>query len=72
MASEYRKYLLAVVLAYLPITLFDEVKLTWVNTVKGNCTLSSICEYISPLNGLLMKKMMSSATPSDNTTPTAE
>ena len=40
--------------------------------MKGSCTLSAICEMISPWNGSLMKKMMSSDTPYDSTIPTIE
>lgn len=54
------------------MTRFDEVRLTCRNTVKGNCKLSTICEMMSPLNGLPINRMSKMASPNDSTTPTME
>ena len=47
-AMPYSNHLVKVELAYLPITLFDEVSDTCRNTVNGSCMLRIICEMIRP------------------------
>ena len=59
-------------LTYCPITFLLEVRYTWVKTVIGSCTLSSICERISPLNGSPIRKMMSKAGTNERMTPSLE
>jgi hypothetical protein len=56
-------------LAYLPITFFDEVRYTWIPTVKGSWMLRNTCDRISPLNGSSMKNMIISAPTREIITP---
>ena len=59
-------------LTYTPITFLLEVRYTCVKTVIGNCTLNSICERISPLNGSPITKIINSAGTNDRITPNLE
>ena len=71
-AREYRKAVFHGLLAYLPITCFEDVRLTCRNTVNGNWMLSTICDISKHLNGLLIKKIINSDKPSDKHTPMME
>ncbi len=44
--------------AYFPITFFEDVRYTWIATVKGSWMLRNTCERISPLNGSPIKKII--------------
>ncbi len=65
-------YLVRGLFAYLPITSLEEVSLTCKKTVIGNCILSTACEIMSPLKGLLIRNMIKRATPNEMATPVRE
>ena len=54
---------------YFPITLYDDVRYTCENIVKGNWILKNICEKIKPLKGSDIKKMMIKAVTKEIETP---
>ena len=71
-ANEYKKIILILLLAYLPMTRLEDVKPTCKKTVKGSCTDRNICEMISPLKGSPIKNIIKRAKPNDKTIPKIE
>jgi len=52
-----------------PITFFDDVRYTWIATVKGSWMLRNTCERMSPIKGSPMKKIATMAPKREISTP---
>ena len=70
--TAYNKPLVKGLLAYSPITFFEEVSQICMKTVSGSCTLSSIWLTIKPQKGSLIKYSTMTAGTKVSSRPTRE